>query len=120
MVHDHILTAISVGVSVTARGSPIAGENYTLECSAGGSEGVFHWLEPPDGRTPIVKSIGPLLSITSTATSSQLQFRPVQQSDNGSYSCNASVDGLTFSSDPIDVNVNGISSKHTQPHNRYV
>ena len=87
-------------------GSPTAGESYTLECSAGGSEGTFKWLGPPDGRTPVVEST-PRLSIMSNATAGQLQFRPIQQSDNGSYSCNASIDGLALLSEPVDISVNG-------------
>ena len=52
-------------------GSPIAGESYTLECSAGGSEGTFQWLKgPPDGRTPVVTSAS--ITISFTSTSSQL------------------------------------------------
>ena len=94
-------------ISITASGSPIAGESYTLECSAGGSEGTFQWLEgPPDARTPVVSSGS--ITISSTSTSSQLQFRPVQQSDNGSYICNASVNGLAIISGPLIIIVNGI------------
>ena len=51
MMHPSIL-----GLSITASGSPVAGESYTLECLAGGSEGVFQWLGPPDGRTPVVEN----------------------------------------------------------------
>ena len=91
-----------------ASGSPIAGESYTLECSAGGSEGTFQWLKgPPDGRTPVVEN-SPRVTITSNAVSSQLQFRPVQQSDNGSYSCNGTIDGSAFLSDSLNVIINGI------------
>ena len=68
-------------------GSVTAGESYTLKCSAGGSEGTFQWLGPPDGRMPVDDSPSNL-NIVPTATSSQLQFRPVGQSDNGSYLCN--------------------------------
>ena len=89
-----------------ASGSSVAGESYTLECSAGGSEGTFQWLGPPDGRTPVVSS-GSII-ISSTSTSSQLQFRPIQQSDSGSYVCNASVGGLTIVSEPVTTTVNGI------------
>ena len=89
-------------------GSPIAGESYTLECSAGGSEGTFQWLKgPPDGRTPVVTSAS--ITISFTSTSSQLQFRPVQQSDNGSYSCSATTNGLTLSTEARMINVNGIT-----------
>ena len=89
-----------------ASGSLIAGESYTLECSAGSSEGVFQWLGPPDWRTPVVEN-SPRVDITSNSISSQLLFRPVQQSDNGFYSCNATIDGSTLISDPITVAVNG-------------
>ena len=94
-----------LGLSITASGSPIAGEGYTLECSAGGSEGIFQWLGPPDDRTPIVES-GQRLDVISNDTFSRLQFRPVQQSDNGVYSCNATIDGTLISSS-IDVSIHG-------------
>ena len=98
-------------MSITASGSPIAGESYTLECSAGDSEGVFQWLGPPDGRTLVVEN-SPRVNIISSIISSQLQFRPVQQSDNGSYSCNATIDGSTLISDPITVAVNGSANNN--------
>ena len=100
------------GVSITASGSSIAGESYALECSVGGSEGTFQWLGPPDGRTPVDES-RPRLSILPTsgsATSSQLQFRPLGQSDNGSYSCNASVGELAFLSESVNIIVNGTTT----------
>ena len=94
-------------MSITVSGSPIAGENYTLECSAGNSQvQSFQWLGPPDGRTPIAEN-SPRPSISSTSTLSQLQFVPLQQSDNGSYSCSATVDGETLLSDSVNVRVNG-------------
>ena len=95
-----------LGLSISVSGSPIAGESYTLECSAGGSEGAFQWLGPPDGRTPVVDN-SPRVTVTSNAASSQLQFRPVQQSDNGSYSCGAAVDGSTLFSDSLNIIING-------------
>ena len=97
------------GISISIPSDPpIAGESYTLECSAGGSQAEsFQWLKgPPDGRIPVVTSGS--ITISSTSTTSQLQFRPVQQSDNGSYSCSATTNGLTFSSDSVMINVNGI------------
>ena len=97
----------SGGIIITPSGSPIAGEMYTLECSASGSEGIFQWLKgPPDGRTPVVES-GPRVNIISSAATSQLQFRPIQQSDNSSYSCRATVDGFTLLSEPVAIGVNG-------------
>ena len=87
---------------------PIAGESYTLVCSTGGSQAEsFQWLGPPDGRTPVVESRSRLIIITD-ATSSQLQFMPTQQSDNGSYSCSATTNGLSLTSEPVMISVNGI------------
>ena len=93
-------------IFITPSGSSVAGEIYTLECSVGGSMATFQWLGPPDGRTPVVSS--GLVTISSTPSTSQLQFRPAQQSDNGSYSCSATVDGLTLSSESV-FSVNGIA-----------
>ena len=87
-------------------GSPVAGESYTLECSAGGSEGTFQWLGPPDGTTPVDDN-HPNVNIVSNGTSSQLQFKPLQQSNNGSYSCNATIGGLALSSVSEEINANG-------------
>ena len=94
------------GVSISIPSDPpIAGESYTLECSAGGSEGTFQWLGPPNGRIPVVNSGS--ITISSNSTTSQLQFRPVQQSDNGSYSCSATTNGLTMSTESVVISVNG-------------
>ena len=70
----------------------------------------FQWLKgPPDGRTQVDDS-RPSLNIISNATTSQLQFRPIGQSDNSSYSCNASVGGLAFLSESVDITVNGTTT----------
>ena len=58
-VPDKINLSLYVGgvVSISIPSDPpIAGESYTLECSAGGSEGTFQWLGPPDGSTPVATS----------------------------------------------------------------
>ena len=97
-------------VSITPIGSPIAGENYTLECSAGGSTAItFEWLGPPDGGTSVVNSN--TLTVTSNSSTSQLQFRPLQQSHNGLYSCRVTVNGQqsSVSSLPLELHVTGIS-----------
>ena len=79
-----------------------------LECSVDGSEGTFQWLGPPDGRTPVIEN-SPRVNILSNTISSQLQFRPIQQSHNGSYSCSAATNGgLTLSTESVDTSVNGI------------
>ena len=89
-----------------ASGSPTAGEEFTLECSVGGYKGIFQWLGPPDGNTPFVESTS--RSIMSNLTTSQLQFRPIQQSHGGSYSCDVSTGGQSFMSQLIFVSVNGM------------
>ena len=122
MLHVILLSALLVldklffvgGVSISIPSdTPVAGESYTLECSAGGSQADnFQWLKgPPDGRTPVVASGSITISSTS-GNISQLQFRPVQQSDNGTYSCNATTNGLTLSSESVMINVNGIVFPH--------
>ena len=86
-------------------GSSTAGENYTLECSAGGSMAMFEWLGSPNGSTPVVNTSS--ITISSNSTTSQLTFRPLQQSHNGSYLCRAITDEETLLSQPIVINVNG-------------
>ena len=90
-------------------GSSMAGENYTLECSASGSNGTFQWLK--NGMTLVVGN-NSRLEIIPNAASSRLQFRPAAQSDNGSYSCNATVGELSLSSEPVVISVNGIFIPH--------
>ena len=86
-------------------GFPIAGQSYTLECSVGESTATFQWLGPPDGRTPIANSGA--ITISTTSTSSQLEFRPIQQFHNGSYSCRATTGESVVSSEPAEVSVLG-------------
>ena len=96
-------------VFITPLGFPIAGESYTLECSAGGAMATFEWLGSPDGRTQVVNSSSITINSDNSSATSQLQFRPLQQSHNGSYSCRAVTDEDTLSSEPVEINVNGIS-----------
>ena len=72
---------------------------YTLECSTGGTEATFHWLGSVVNNSSI--------SISSNLSSSQLLFQPLQQSHDGPYSCRATTDDDTLSSDPIEINVKG-------------
>ena len=113
IIHNNSKTSHTIetigGLSITASGSAIAGESYILECSTGGSvvEG-FQWLKGlPDSRTPVVSN-GSIL-ISSTSTTSRLQFMPIQQSDNGSYLCSAVDNGQTLSSESTSISVNGIN-----------
>ena len=109
MTKSSLASNLSIGgLSVMGSGSIVAGESYTLECSVGVSEGTFQWLKgPSDGRMLVVES-SPRVNIIANANTSQLQFRPLQQSDNGSYSCNATVGGLDLSPEPVVISVNGI------------
>ena len=73
---------------------------------------TFEWLGPPDGRTPIVNSNS--VTIISNYSASQLQFRPLQQSHNGSYYCHAVINDResTGSSPPLELSVaSKLSSK---------
>lgn len=88
------------------QGSSIAGENYTLECSTGGIVVTFEWLGPPNASAPVVNASS-VITIISNLSTSQLQFRPLQQSHNGSYTCYAVSDEDTLSSEPIEISVNG-------------
>ena len=69
-----------------------------------GSTRTFHWLGPPDGMTPVVSNGS--VTINSNSITSQLQFRPLRQSHNGSYSCRVSSGGRNLSSEPLDIRVN--------------
>lgn len=97
-------------VSITAHGSPIAGESYSLECSAGESTVTFQWwLGPPDGKTAIANS--ETITISANSSTSRLQFQPVQQSHSDLYSCSAMTHEETLSSEPIDILVKGKMNK---------
>ena len=71
--------------------------------------GTFHWLGPPDGMTPVASDGS--VTISSNSTASQVRFRPLKQSHNGSYSCRISTSGQNISSHPLDIIVNGIATK---------
>ena len=92
-------------IIIPFQGSPIAGENYTLECSNNGIVAAFEWLGPPNGSMPIVNTSS--ITIISHQSASQLQFRPLQQTHNGSYSCRVVTDEDTVSSEPIELSVKG-------------
>ena len=94
-------------VSLRADGSPVAGDSYSLECSAGNYVARFQWLGPPDGRTPVVNGGTDTIIIISNSSTSQLQFRPLQQSHNGSYSCRAVTNGDNLLSHPIEIHAKG-------------
>ena len=77
---------------------------------------TFEWLGPPYSRTPIVNSSS--LTISSGSSTSQLQFRPLQQSHNGSYSCRAVINEDNLFSQPTEICVKGSytrSNQHNMP-----
>lgn len=97
--------------SVTLLGSPIAGESYTLEYTIGDSAVLFEWLGLPDGRTPVTNTSSSL-TINSDSFASRLQFRRLQQSHSGSYSCRATTrEGTVMLSELVEIQVNGINLK---------
>ena len=99
-------------VSITPIGVPIAGENYTLECSTGGSMATFQWMGPPHSRTPVANSSSIHVTIIPNSFTSQLQFLPLQQSHNGSYSCHAMTPESSLLSQPMEIGANGTSTIH--------
>ncbi len=90
---------------ITAFGSSVAGESYSLECSTGGTEATFHWLDSES----IINDSSVLIS--SNLSSSQLLFQPLQQFHDGSYSCRAITDEDTLLSEPIEISVKGKEAK---------
>ena len=111
LINPHLFSIIKVyfstgAVSITSFGSLTAGESYSLECFAGGTTAIFEWLGPPDSRTPVVNSSS--ITTSSNSSTSQLQFRPLRQSHNGSYSCRVSTDEDTLLSEPVKISVIGI------------
>ena len=66
---------------------------------------TFEWFGPPDGMTPIINSN--LVTISSDSSTSQLRFRTLQQSHNGSYSCHATTNEDNLLSQPIEIQVKG-------------
>ena len=96
-----------MSVSITHIGSSTAGENYTLECSVGGTAADFEWLGPHDNK-PVATTDDTITVINPSARISRLQFTPLKQSHSGSYICNATAGGVSQTSEPIVVTVNGI------------
>ena len=87
-------------------GFPIAGEIYALEYSVGNYTATFEWLGPPDGGTQIVVN-SETMTISSTSNSSRLEFRPIQQSHNGLYSCRATTEEGIVWLESLEVSVLG-------------
>ena len=70
---------------------------------------TFEWLAiaGPENRTSLVNSSFIRVSASTDSSTSQLQFRPLQQSHNGLFSCSAITDEDTLLSEPMEINVKG-------------
>ena len=69
---------------------------------------TFEWLAMgPDNRTSLVNSSFIRVSASTDSSTSQLQFRPLQQSHNALFSCSAITDEDTLLSEPMEINVKG-------------
>ena len=81
-----------------------------MGCSAGESMVIFEWMGPPDGRTAVNDSQSNI-NVISHSSASQLQFRPLEQSHSGTYSCRVAISGQLSS---LVLNVTGklIEQRH--------
>ena len=72
----------TVSVIIITVGIPTAGETYSLDCSVSGTfdpSTIYQWF---DGNG------------TQLANGSQLQFSPLRASDAGTYTCQATLEGV--------------------------
>ena len=84
-------------VSITPSGDNVAGEIYSLECSAVTGSTDITWLDPMN--SPITSEM-----VTTTGSMSTLTFNSLSASDAGTYICRATV-GSTVQTETIDVTV---------------
>lgn len=90
-------------MTIVTSGSATAGETYTLECSLRGTSDpiIFQWLGAPEG-------ISLITSNTIKQMNSTLQFKPINASHEGLYTCQAVV-GSTILETQIEISVTGKS-----------
>ena len=97
-------------VTVVSTGTPTAGLNYSLTCTAELSTTAtptFQWLQ--DGN---VITVGGTRNIvggeeTTSPYTNTLTFTPIQQSHQGAYICRVTVDTVTANSPSTDITVGG-------------
>ena len=73
---------VSVVITSSTAGTPTAGETYSLDCSVSGTSdpaATYQWF---DGNG------------TQLVNGSQLQFSPLRASDAGTYTCQATLEGV--------------------------
>ena len=90
----YIIISFIVNIIIMPIGSSTAGENYTLQCSINGTNepATFQWLKG-SLNNKLMMTPGMSIIINSNSSITQLQFQPLhQQSHNGSYCCNATID----------------------------
>ena len=98
----------AVSVAISPSGSTMAGENYTLECSANGALATFQWFDESGNE---VTNEDSMRIVTNSPSNSLLHFSPLHLSHGGQYTCYATVQGVTDSKSFL-VSVNGM------PHRR--
>ena len=86
------LLTVSVIITPSAIGTPVAGETYSLDCSVSGASNPanYQWFDNNG---------------TQLANISQLQFSPLRVSDAGMYTCQATVGDLMLKGSTT-VNIN--------------
>ena len=87
-------TSVSVSVSITRSGSPMAGETYSLQCSAtlNGTDSMlvtYLWLVGPSDNRQQLNNDSSV-----TVNSSTVQFSTLRTSHAGTYTCQITVGGL--------------------------
>ena len=91
-------------MTVTTSGNNTGGETYSLECSVnGGHSAQFQWFN--ESETDVTGQESTV--ITSSPSSSILEFSPLHQSHGGTYTCSANVSG-TIVSKSVELSAKGI------------
>ena len=91
----YLLALLPPNVSISSSGDSIAGEKYSLECSASVVDGIV--------VLPDLKIVGPNSTMSLTNTSSLVyMFSTLRTSDGVLYTCTATVNitGVTFHQSP--------------------
>ena len=85
---------ITVTVVVSDDGTPTAGQSYTLTCSVSvASVTTYQWRKN--------------VSVIQGETTEMLSFSSLRLSDAGQYTCEVTVNSMTYTSDKQDINIRG-------------
>ena len=113
----------SISVAITPSGSTIAGETYSLTCSATLKANrnpplpdpdipspIFEWFFGPNGNDSLSSGLTtPSTALSGGTYTSTLQFSPLSQPHAGNYTCRLGAGTLANS---LNVTVNGIYSNN--------